>query len=69
MSWELKSEDQRELDNLMHGQEVKEIEAIFYDGKKDKRRIFRRIKIFLKAHRNIRVIIKPNQIILQDKNE
>lgn len=69
MSWEQRSEDQREIDNLSHGQEVKHIEAIFYDGKKDKGRIFRRIKIFLKTHRNVRMIIKPNQIIIQDKNE
>ena len=67
--FEQKTEAERELNNLKFGQEMREIESIFYDGKKEKKRILLRIKKFLKNHRNIRVIIQPNQITLQDRTE
>ncbi len=66
MAFEDRSEDQIELDNLNMGKVVPRVEAIYYDSKKEKRALLKRVKKFMKAHRNVRLVIKPEQIWIQD---
>ena len=70
MAFDKRTQVQIDKDNIKYGQQMQDIQSLFAETKgKEKRELIKRVKRFLKGRPKVRVIIKPNQIMIQDIKE